>query len=314
MTKNIDPYGSPDAVEKAIKEAATRTHQADPTRQINDLIRQAYYDRFLCRVFASGDNCEWILKGGTGMLARVPNARRTMDADLYRDGFSDKKQALEELRKVARLDLGDHFRFEYREHSDILVDNLQPYADGYRVKFATFLGTKEKDLINVDLSVHVGATDDPTVIEPSNRLNLRKLITHPYRLYPVVNQIADKVCATISSYRNGRPSSREKDLVDLVVIAVTQQVDRISMRTAIERECGKRGIPRPDHFMIPSNWGRKYRTEAKGTPAAQYTISDAHELMERFVDRVLIEQREGTWDPNLMEWSDRYSVEDDAPR
>jgi len=89
-------YPSALAVEAAIKAAAKKTNAADPTRQVGDLIRQAYYDRFLCRVFSEGDESEWVLKGGSSMLARLPNARRTRDTDLYRCGY-DKDAALAEL-------------------------------------------------------------------------------------------------------------------------------------------------------------------------------------------------------------------------
>lgn len=61
------------------------------------------------------------------MLARVPTARRTLDADLYRAGY-DKNQALADLRRLAQLDLGDHLRFVYREHHEILADDTQPYT------------------------------------------------------------------------------------------------------------------------------------------------------------------------------------------
>ena len=66
-------------------------------------------------------------------------------------------------------------------------------------------------------------------------------MSYPYRLYPVADQVADKVCATIADY-SGRPSSREKDLVDLVVIAVTQTVDAVSLRQAIATECAQRRL------------------------------------------------------------------------
>ena len=77
-------FGYPDAraVEAAIKAAAKSAHDSDPARLTGDLIRQTYYDRFLCRVFSESDASEWVLKGGTGMLARIPTARRTLDADL----------------------------------------------------------------------------------------------------------------------------------------------------------------------------------------------------------------------------------------
>ena len=41
---------------------------------------QALRDRFLCRVFM-GDNRDFVLKGGSGMLARTPDARATRDID-----------------------------------------------------------------------------------------------------------------------------------------------------------------------------------------------------------------------------------------
>ncbi|MFT2675501.1 hypothetical protein, partial [Escherichia coli] len=62
-------------------------------------------------------------------------------------------------------------------------------------------------------------------IEPSTRLQLgRPVPSHPYRLFPISNQVAEKVTATMSTY-NGRPSSRAKDLLDIVTIARTQRVD-----------------------------------------------------------------------------------------
>ena len=72
MNREPDQYVDARAVEQAIKNAAKIAHEADPSRVISDLIRQAYFDRFLCRVFSDGDESEWVLKGGSGMLARVP--------------------------------------------------------------------------------------------------------------------------------------------------------------------------------------------------------------------------------------------------
>ncbi|MDR1151805.1 MAG: hypothetical protein LBK72_04900, partial [Bifidobacteriaceae bacterium] len=88
------------AVEQAIKQAAVRVHAEDPGREIEDVIRQVHYDRFLCRVFGGDTHRVWVLKGGTGMLARVANARRTQDIDLYLEGH-DKDTALSDLRELA---------------------------------------------------------------------------------------------------------------------------------------------------------------------------------------------------------------------
>jgi hypothetical protein len=295
-------YASAKAVEMAIAAGAKAIHDTDPTRNVNDLIRQAHYDRFLCRVFYEGPDSEWVLKGGSGMLARVPNARRTLDADLHRHGYS-KDQALSELKGVALIDLGDFFRFVYRKHDVILDDDIQPYADGYRVVFDAYLGTRAIDPIKVDLSVHVGATDSFTIEDPANRVPLPRLRAVPYRLYPVVNQVADKVCATIADY-SGRPSSREKDLVDLVVIAVTQSVEATALHDAIVNECRLRHLPFPTEFTIPKDWGARYAKLAFNTPAAPYDTTAARDLMARFVGRVLSEQPQGTWEPDLRRWQE----------
>ena len=70
------------------------------------------------------------------------------------------------------------------------------------------------DTVVVDVVVGPPPIGRPEVIEPANRLHLRRpLVTHPYRLYPVADQIADKVCATMdTNYPGGKRSSRVKDL------------------------------------------------------------------------------------------------------
>ena len=55
---------------------AVRDRGGDP----GDGYRQALRDRFLCRVFSDPDG-RFILKGGSGLLARIPDGRATRDID-----------------------------------------------------------------------------------------------------------------------------------------------------------------------------------------------------------------------------------------
>jgi hypothetical protein len=49
-------------------------------------------------------------------------------------------------------------------------------------------------MVVVDVVVGPPPVGRPEAVEPANRLHLRRpLITFPYRLYPVADQIADKV-------------------------------------------------------------------------------------------------------------------------
>jgi hypothetical protein len=223
--------------------------------------------------------------------------------DLWHSGFT-LEQALNDLRRLASLDLDDHFRFVYVDHSYTLAGDTQPYTDGYRAVFDTYIGVKKSTSVHVDLAIGIGLTGVVSVVPPANRLRLPRLATHDYRLYPIVDQIADKVCATMAIYSTGA-SSREKDLVDLVVIANTQNVDASSLRIAIASESRRRGLDPFDHFIIPSAWGRTYAQMTRSIPhCANYRGIDAAKvLVSQFLDPVLGSREfSGRWDHVTRVW------------
>ncbi len=298
------PYPTAKGVEDAIKAAAKRASADDPALTTSERIRLEYFNRFLSRVFSDGPDSEWVLKGGTGMLARVASTRATLDIDLYRGGYG-LEEALEDLRRRAERDLGDHFRFVYTGHRAILAGEAQPYTDGYRVEFDTYIGAQKKGSIGVDLSTGAGLTAKPTITAPASALDLPRLVGFEYRLYPVVDQIADKVCATMQRY-DDRPSSREKDVVDIVVLAVTQDIDGTALTRAIRTEISRRGMDPIEHFVVPAEWGPAYRKLARRVPhcADVVDIDAAQELASALVDPAL-EGTAGvlTWRATTRRWS-----------
>lgn len=302
MTDEHYPNGL--AVEQAIKTAAKHEHQLNPQRDINDIIRQMHYDRFLCRIFSEGEQSEWVLKGGSAMLARIPTTRRTLDADLFQEGYN-LQQSLEDLKRLASVDLHDFFSFTFESAKPIAQGDNQPYLDGYRVSFMARLGTKQLASLHIDLVTHRGALRDVEVMTPNNRVPLGKeLETYPYRLYPIANQIADKSCAVIERI-NGRESTRIKDLVDLVTIITTQDCDADLLLEALRSECGKRRLPFPFEFHIPSNWrNAQFKKTAANAPAASYTLEEAEQLVTRFLqipdhDAQAIVR----WNHHSLEWN-----------
>ena len=231
-----DPYQTPAAVESAIRSAAQKAAQNDKSLSTQERIRLEYFHRFLCRIFSETPTDAWLLKGGTALLARVPSARATSDVDLFNRRHS-LAAALTELRRLAALDLGDFFRFEYR-------------------------------------------------------------------LYPLVDQIADKVCAALSLY-NGHPSTRVKDLVDLVVLTLTQTIDGGSLEVAITREAASRGLPLPETFTVPPDWDAFYRRLASPIPDCKdyLTVALATSLVNALLEPVLARKTKGLrWDPGIRAW------------
>jgi len=298
------PYATAEGVEHAITEAAKQASAGDPALTTNERIRLEYFNRFLSRVFSDGPDSEWVLKGGTGMLARVASTRATLDIDLYRGGYG-VDEAVKDLRRLTERDLGDHFRFVYSGHRAILAGKAQPYTDGYRAKFEIYIGAQKKGSINVDLSTGAGLTAEPTTTTPASALDLPRLVGFEYRLYPVVDQIADKVCATMQRY-DDRPSSREKDLVDIVVLAVTQDIDGTALATAITTEVSRRRMDPIEHFIVPAHWGPAYEKLARGIPCCANVrhIDAAAALAAALVNPALDGNAEGlTWQATAEEWT-----------
>lgn len=294
------------SIELAMKEAAKKaSREAGPNARaatVDAQIRQARFDRFLSRVFAEGEASKWMLKGGMSMLARVPQARTTKDMDLAAEHAGDLAEAEAALVRAVDVDLGDHLTFRLLRSTPTGLGENQPGVLTRRYVFSCIDtggvvgGEREIDQVKVDLVVGPAPVGRPEVVEPANRLHLRRrLVTHPYRLYPVADQIADKVCATMDTNYPTGASSRVKDLVDLVVLARTQRVDLEELRAAVatKRTLGK--IPPFEHLQVPDEWATAYPKEARGVPGAQdITAAEAEAYAAQLVDRALTGTTEGT--------------------
>lgn len=75
-------YPTARSVEQAIKDAARRASAADDSLSTSERIQMEPRNRFLSRIFSEGKESDWVLKGGTAMLARLPSSRMTVDIDL----------------------------------------------------------------------------------------------------------------------------------------------------------------------------------------------------------------------------------------
>jgi hypothetical protein len=307
-----EEYGDWRSLEQAIKDAAKRAAgQAGPgisAAGVGAQVRQARFDRFLCRVFAEGEQSEWLLKGGLSMLARVPRSRTTKDVDLAALRAPGLAEAERALAGLVEADLGDHLTFRLVRSTPTGLGENQPGVATRRYFFACIDADYDTqvDTVVVDVVVGPPPVGRPEVVQPANRLHLRRpLVTFPYRLYPVTDQIADKVCATMDTqYPGGKRSSRVKDLVDLVLIAHSQAVDLDELRAAIAAKRDLSQIAPFEHFDIPAGWARTYPATAKGVPAAEsFSAQTAADLVASVIDPALGERANpAAWDPQALAW------------
>lgn len=294
-------YKSAGALEMAVKSAARKSG-----RDINRAMEEFYTGRLLERVFSEGDS-PFVLKGGRSILARTIDARYTRDTD-FQYGGTDLDVAVGELRRLAAIDLGDFLEFRFLSADSIA--NEQEYRDGYRMVFDTVLGgTKRLGHISIDLVAGRISSADVDVIEPANRLDIKGIPTFDYRIYPVVCAVADKVCATMQLYSGNRPSSRVRDLVDLVVYAISENMDGHALSERISLESRLRRIYPLEGFKVPESWrsslSRSFvkSAEEANLPVTFCAVADAERLVMACVNPAIDHRVDGmTWNAGKLEW------------
>ena len=258
------------------------------------------YDRLLERLYLL--DREWIVKGATALLARNLSVRATIDIDIYRETGSDEAEAA--LRAAVSQDIDDWFRFE--------VGLRRSVADGgtaIRLPVTAYIGQTQwmefhVDLVGSDLRM-TGESED---VPPLAAIAMPDVEQHGYRAYPLVDHIADKVAATFERHGEGRnPSTRYRDLVDLVAIVTGASVLADPQVKALRSEARRRGITLPVRFVVPDRalWERGYAAEARRSLlTVARTLDEALAIASPFLDPLLNGTAAGRWDPRRGEWDD----------
>ena len=292
-------YRTPEALGMAVTAAARRSGM-----DVGRAISSFYFHRLLCRVFSVPDS-PFLLKGGQSMLARTSSARATRDIDLL-SREADLGAALSELRELASLDLGDFVRFEFAGSKPIKAKD--EYRSGLKVTFVPLLGARRLQPVSVDLVVDQIPCGEPELLTPADRIEVEGVPVFDYRVYPVANSIADKLCGIIETH-GGRPSSRVKDLVDLLIYTTNEDLDGDELCHWCRLEARVRGIELPPRFSVPGAWRKHYSKNfeklVRGTEldVALSSLDAAERLAARMLDPVLSgEARGSSWDCRLLDW------------
>ncbi|WP_263477695.1 nucleotidyl transferase AbiEii/AbiGii toxin family protein, partial [Mobiluncus curtisii] len=116
------------------------------------------------------------------MLARTVDARATKDIDLLCNERS-LERALEDLKRLAFVDLGDYMRFTLVSADPIKAED--EYRSGLRVVFQPTLGSKSLQPIAIDLVVDEVPLESAELITPADRIEVEGLPVCDYLVYPV---------------------------------------------------------------------------------------------------------------------------------
>ena len=293
-------YGSPAAFRRALTDklkakAETETSRWTPPQ----LQRQMAYDRLLERLYLVDE--AWVVKGATALLARDIGVRATIDIDVYREAARDVAEA--DLRAAASKDIGDWFAFEIGA-----VRSVADAAAGTRLPVTAYIGTTVWASFHVDLvGSDLRMTGEPEAVPPLARVVMPDVHQHGYRAYPLVDHIADKVAAMFELHGEASvPSTRYKDLVDIVAIVIGASVEAGPQSTALRSEADRRGVTLPVRFSVPDRalWERGYAAEAgRSLLSVAHTLDGALATVTPFLDPLLDGSAAGTWDPKHRQWT-----------
>jgi hypothetical protein len=290
-----DRYSTPASFRRALtdrlKLAAKSSRWTMPQLQ-----RQVAYDRLLERLYLVDGG--WVVKGATALTARDLGTRGTIDIDLYREVARELAEA--ELRRAAAADIGDWFRFEIGTGSP--VGNA-----GVRLPVNSVIGATTWAGFHVDLiGSGLRMTGQPENVPPLARGVIPEVAQHGYKAYPLVDHVADKVAATYERYGAARmPSTRYRDLVDLISIVTGTSMRAEAQRIALASEFERRQLPLPETFDVPDRtlWETGYNAEARRSSlTVGRTLDEALPVIKRFIDPLLNGTAAGSWDRDLGQW------------
>ncbi len=260
--------------------------------------RQAGLERLMARLIVVAPD-RWALKGGLALDTRLGDrARASMDMDI--DHAQGAKASREDLAGACNLDMGDHFSFNISGSTEFQEGGTQ-LAVSYRVDSG--LAGAPFETLHVDITLDAPGAWEVVYARRPGLLAAVGLGPIEVPLVPLERQISEKLHAYTRTYGTGKPSTRVRDLVDLVLIRLLARVDADKLRVAVTQTFSARKthgvptqVPKP-----PASWRVPYHEEAVkvGTPL---DLADAYTLVASWLDVVLIGMAHGMWDPVRGVW------------
>ncbi|MGI8477017.1 MAG: nucleotidyl transferase AbiEii/AbiGii toxin family protein [Thermomicrobiales bacterium] len=250
---------------------------------VDRLRKLVVFDRLLARLLAVAPQ-RWVVKGGVALELRFGDrARTTKDLDLLREPGEDA--AIDDLVAAQELDLGDFFVFviDRPQRSTIVRNDV---AVGFHVRVD--LDGRIFDEVTIDVGIGGWLDLSPERIDGTGLLSFAQIEQILVPAIPLGRHVAEKLHAYTRTYGMGRPSSRPKDLIDLILICSTTTFlagelgDDIS---AVFRARATHAIPLALPIP-PAEWRSAFAVMAS-TVAIDSDVNGGHRLAAAFLDPVL---------------------------
>jgi len=283
------------ALDQRLKDEAEQTGLA-----LARLRKRVAFELFLRRLVAVAPD-RWILKGALALDFRLGVATRaTKDIDLGRD--DNETAAIDDINAAEQLALDDFFTFAALRTDDHAGNDE---FSAIRFHVTAQLAGRTFDKFVLDIGFGDPLVGRPDTIATSDLLAFAGIEPVHVPAVPLSQHLAEKVHAYTRTYGEAQqPSTRPKDLIDILLIASVEPLAAAELREALERTFTSRAghalpgsLPPP-----PPAWANPYaRLAAQVGLDADLAAAFAHAAA--FVDPVLDGSAAGHWAPERGSWA-----------
>lgn len=283
------------ALEQRLKTEAESTGS-----NLTRLRKRVAFELFLRRLAQAAPD-RWVLKGALALDFRLGGASRsTKDIDLGR--YDDEEAAIEDVAAAQRLRLDDFFTFTAtRTDAFDEVDEFQAIRFHVRAELAE----RVFEQFILDIGFGKSAALDPDRVRTSDFLSFAGIEPLELPAIPIAEHLAEKVHAYTRSYgTTARPSTRPKDLIDILLIADSLSLEAAAMQEALRHTFETRGrqalpesLPAPPPEWVP-DYGRL--AEEVGL---EPDLAAAFDRAAAFLDPVLSGEAQGSWGAAVSTWA-----------
>jgi len=234
-------YKTPAALRRALEDRLLALVRRDGG-DIQRLRRQTAFDRLLCRLFHE-PGAPWLLKGGYAMELRIRAARTTRDIDLAVRHLPGGAKQWDEgairslLERAAGIDLQDGFEFTIGEPTMDL--DAAPYG-GSRYPVEAQMAGRRFANFHLDVSAGDVLREPFEILEGRDWMGFAGIAKAKLPAISREEQFAEKLHA-YTLPRTGRPNTRAKDLVDMLLLFDSDTIDPARLLENIKATFRRRG-------------------------------------------------------------------------
>jgi predicted nucleotidyltransferase component of viral defense system len=264
------------------------------------LRKRVAFERFLARMTLAAPD-RWVLKGAFALDLRLGlRTRTTKDIDLA--GAHDETAATTDLLAAQTIRLPDHFNFEVARTT--ALDRTDEF-NAVRYSVTSEVAGRRFEQFPVDVALSENPTAPAEHLPIPNLLDFAEITPTTMPVVALEQHIAEKVHAYTATYGpQQQPSTRTKDLIDLLLIAdlTNPHADRLHNSLDLTFRTRARQplpitLPAP-----PPPWTAPFARAANevGLPT---DLSTAHTDAAAFLNPILAGIATGQWTPKHRRWT-----------